>query len=305
MRRHILAAAFACLGLTVPATAETPPPPYLHFDVGPGVGAKVTTYGYGADQRMEVVRQGQVVAQSTGTRGGRGTVMTPGLAAGDVASVYVNGTRRFSATFDGTPTLDGACVGRSSFTFTRAGLGHEWRAGVLTPADYPRDGSVPFGAERTDGPLTLAVALPRPLALGDYAYAATRARSQDGVTVLSSRIIVVDHCPAPPAVKPVARPALGDAARKLRTLRRTANRLTLPMTFTEPGTIRLRLTTPGGRTVADGKRARTVAGRANVTLEVTRRAALRRAKRVTLHATFTPARSGVQARRASTTLRLR
>ena len=67
------------------------------------------------------------------------------------------------------------------------------------------------------------------------------------------------------------------------------------MRFTEPGTIRLRITAPGGRTVADGKRTRTVAGKANVTLKVTRRAALRRAKRVTLVATFTPSRAGAKA----------
>ena len=85
MRRLLLAAACSFLALTAPAAATTialPPPPYVHFDLGPGVGTKATTYAYGADQRMEVVRQGQVVAQSTGTSGGRGTVMTPGLLAG-------------------------------------------------------------------------------------------------------------------------------------------------------------------------------------------------------------------------------
>ena len=144
MRRLLLASAAAFLALTAPAAATTialPPPAHVHFDLGPGVGSKVTTYAYGADQRMEVVRQGQVVAQSTGTSGGRGRVMTPGLVAGDVANVYVGGTLRLSATFDGTPTLDGACTGRSSFTFTRGGLGHQWRAGLLTPLDYPRDGA--------------------------------------------------------------------------------------------------------------------------------------------------------------------
>ena len=248
MRRLLLMAVVSCLALTAPAAATTiavPPPQRVHFDLGPGVGSKVTTYAYGADQRMEVVRQGQVVAQSTGTSGGRGTVMTPGLVAGDVANVYVSGTLRFSATFDGTPTIDGACVGRSSFTFTRGTPGSQWRAGVMTPLDYPRDGSVPFGAERTDGPLTIPVALTRPLALGDYAYAATGVQLQSGTFVLSSRIIVVDACPAPPAITPAAKPALRDAARKLRALRRTAKRLTLPMRFTEPGTIRLRLTAAG------------------------------------------------------------
>lgn len=307
MRRLLLMAVVSCLALTAPAAATTiavPPPQRVHFDLGPGVGSKVTTYAYGADQRMEVVRQGQVVAQSTGTSGGRGTVMTPGLVAGDVANVYVSGTLRFSATFDGTPTIDGACVGRSSFTFTRGTPGSQWRAGVMTPLDYPRDGSVPFGAERTDGPLTIPVALTRPLALGDYAYAATGVQLQSGTFVLSSRIIVVDACPAPPAITPAAKPALRDAARKLRALRRTAKRLTLPMRFTEPGTIRLRLTTAGGRTVADGKRTRTVAGKANVTLKVTRRAALRRAKRVTLIATFDPTRLGAKTQRATTRVRL-
>ncbi len=308
MRRLLLAAAVGFLALTAPAAAVTPPPPFVHFDLGPGVSTKVTTYAYGTDQRMEVVRQGQVVAQSAGTSGGRGTVIVPSLTAGDVANVYVKGALRMSATYDGNPAIEGACIGRSSFTFTRGSRDHEWRAGVLTPLDYPWDDRVPFGsAERTDGGLTIPATLSRPLALGDYAYAATRARSlQGGGTTLSSRIVVVDRCPV---IKAVAKPKLGDAARKLRGLRRStlarAKRIKLPMTFSEPGTYRVRIVASGGRTLADGSRTRTKAGKVNVTLTVKRRAALKRAKRVTLRATFTPIRAGVRAQRANASVRLR
>ena len=158
----------------------------------------------------------------------------PSLVIGDVANLYVGETLRFSATYDGTPAIEGACGGRSSFTFTRGRLGQRWRAGVLTPLDYPRDPWIPIGFdERTDGPLTIPVTLPRPLALGDYAYAATRDFVLPvGPEVVSSRIIVVDRCPATPTASPVAKPRLGDAARKLRALRRgtlaRATRLKLP-----------------------------------------------------------------------------
>ena len=164
--------------------------------------------------------------------------------------------------------------------------------------------------ERTDGPLTIPVTVPRPLALGDYAYAATRDFVlPEGPELVTSRIIVVDRCPAKPAASPAAKPKLGDAARKLRTVRRStlarATRLKLPMTFSEPGTYRVRIMARGGRTVAEGSRTRAVAGKASVTLTVKRRSALRRATRVTLSATFTPARAGAKAVRASTSLRLR
>ena len=310
MRRVLLAAVVGFLALTAPATATSTVPPAVHFDQGPGVLAKVTSFTTSGNHRLDVVRQGQVVGQAAWT-GTRGTVALPSLVIGDVANLYVGETLRFSATYDGTPAIEGACGGRSSFTFTRGRLGQRWRAGVLTPLDYPRDPWIPIGFdERTDGPLTIPVTLPRPLALGDYAYAATRDFVLPvGPEVVSSRIIVVDRCPATPTASPVAKPRLGDAARKLRALRRgtlaRATRLKLPMTFSEPGAYRVRIMARGGRTVAEGSRARTVAGKANVTLTVKRRSALRRATRVTLRATFTPARDGAKARHASTSLRLR
>ena len=144
MRRVLLAAVVGFLGLTAPATATSTLPPAVHFDQGPGVLAKVTSFTTSGDYRMDIVRQGQVIGQAawTGTRGTRGV---PSLVIGDVANLYVGETLRFSATYDGTPTIEGACGGRSSFTFTRGRLGQRWRAGVLTPLDYPQD---PWDADR-------------------------------------------------------------------------------------------------------------------------------------------------------------
>jgi hypothetical protein len=306
MRRVLLAAVVGLLALPAPASATTPASAVVRFELGPGVAARVGIWFKIPGSRIELVRAGRVVA--AGEPDQRYNLYVRDLVAGDVANIYLGGQLFSSATYDGTPTMEGACAGRSSFTFTRAGLGQEWRAGLMRDVDYPSDGVVPLGSlERTDGPLTIPVTLPRPLRLGDYAYAATRTRNAAPTpTVLSSRIISVDQCPV---IKPAAKPKLGDAARKLRKIRRgtlaRAKRIKLPMTYSEPGTYRVRIVAGGGRTLADGSRTRTRAGKANVTLTVKRRAALKRAKRVTLRATFTPTRDGVKAPRSTTTVRLR
>src|SRR5690349_13485214 len=123
MHRVLLAAIAGLLMLTTPAAASSTLPPAVHFEQGPGILAKVTVIiGEGSgNHRIEVLRQGQVIGQRPLTGGG-GTVVVPNLVSGDVANLYAGETLRYSAAYDGTPTIEGACSGRSSFTFSRGRL---------------------------------------------------------------------------------------------------------------------------------------------------------------------------------------
>jgi hypothetical protein len=300
---HLLTLA-ASLLLPATAGASSTVPPVVHFDQGPGVSAALAVYTGGGDYRVELVRGGQVLGQAawSGERGGR--VSVPRLIAGDVARLYAGGALRHVATYDGTPVIEDACAGRSAFSFTRPSLRHEWAAGVLTPRDLPLDGARLLGRdERTDGPLTIPVSLPRPLEVGDSTFAVTRAYVlPEGPEVMTSRTVVVDRCPLS---TPVATPRLRDAAAKLRRAplgRR--KQIKLPMTFSEPGTYRVRLVARGGRTLAEGTRTRAGAGRALVTVTVRRRATFARVTRVTLRAVFTPARGDVSPVHAGTVVTL-
>jgi hypothetical protein len=236
----------------------------------------------------------------------------PSLLAGDEIKVYLRGKLSFTAQYDGSPKISDACAGRLWFTMTRGGLDQHWGAAAtgLIDDNPPTHATGQARAERTDGPLTLPIALEQPLELGGVAWAATAVISPTGVRVYSQTAVRVGECPAPPAPPaPVARPDLAGAAGALGDLRRSAlaraKQIKLPMTFSEAGSYRVRILAPGGRTLADGTLARSEAGEAEVTLTVKRRAVLERAKRVTLVASFTPAREGVKAQRASTSLRLR
>ena len=66
MRRVLLAAVVGFPALTAPATATSTVPPAVHFDQGPGVLAKVTSFTTSGNHRLDVVRQGQVVGQAAG-----------------------------------------------------------------------------------------------------------------------------------------------------------------------------------------------------------------------------------------------
>jgi hypothetical protein len=310
MKRLIIALVLASLATAAPASADSVLPRFAIFSVEPTRGAQVVLYTptLATGTRLEIVRQGAVVASASET--GRSTFATarvrlPELRAGDVARLYADDVLVFSVDYDGSPVIGpDACIGRSAFTVTHSGEVAD--AGLLTISpDYPHDIGWAWGVElgQRSGTNPVSVRLARPLAAGDVAYARTHQYRQ-GFDVYLRRAVAVGACPPTDAqVATATRTALTRAAKRLRTLRLTrAKRFKLPVTFSEPGTFRLRVVAAGGRTLATGTRTRAVAGSANVTLKVRRRP---RTKRVTLHATFTPARTGAKAQRARTALRLR
>ena len=236
----------------------------------------------------------------------------PSLLAGDVINVYTGDKLSFTVTYDGAPKISDACAGRLWFTMTLGALDQKWGAAAtgLIDDNPPTFAVGAARPERTDGPLTIPIALEQPLELGGVAWAATSTKVPPGVDVYSQTAVRIGECPTPPAPPappaPVAVPDLADAARELRhSMLARAKRIKLPMTFSEAGSYRVRILAPGGRTLAEGTLTRSEAGAADVTLTVKRRAALRGATRVTLRAAFTPARTGVKATSASTTVRLR
>jgi hypothetical protein len=302
---------------------------FIPFRGATSIGASSDTFG-GTDPHIEIVRGGTVIARSTGFFGNFGSLEVASLNPGDTINLLRSGAVVGSTTFDGTPTINAdACAGRSSFTGTRNALARVTEAGAFTLGRDPY-----FGGDDTraiwsqDNPFT--VTLDRPLGVGQVAFVGTRFTS-GSVTVFSDRQVAVAACPPPPPPPPppptskvptdaqvlaAVKAALSQTGAKLRKLdtRTLAKRksIALPFAFPEAGTAKLQLTTKVKRKstiVGTGSKAMGTAGTANVTVKLTKagRLLLKRARsiKLTLKATFTPARAGAKPQSASTSVTLK
>jgi hypothetical protein len=324
----LAAALVASAALAAPALATHD---YIGVRIGTTgeatVGAASTDIS-GNDPHVEISRGGALLARSTGPGFGGlfGAANVPSLLAGDVISLHRNGAAFASVTFDGLPTVNAdACAGRTAFTGARNAAASVDYAGFYTPGGggYGSRGSVHWNQ---GNPFT--VTLPRPLIAGQVVYVATNLVAGAGADTMEldvERNTTVAACPSPPPppVPPTVVPtdgqvfaaikaALGKTAAKLRKLDTAAlakrKRLTLPFRFAEAGTVRLQLKR---KTTAVGTGTKTLKapGSANVTVKLTKagRSLLKRAKsiKLTLKATFTPARAGAKPQAASMSVTLK
>jgi len=259
-----------------------------------------------AASRLDLVRDGVVIDSSD-----EGVISLDALEVGDVARAYDGDTPAGSATYDGTPALTDVCVGRATFTATRApGAAFEFAGAFPSSAIEPIAGT-------WDAGVTARITLDGPLADGDVAMAAT---GEDDIDppVFSLRMQPAVACgvsparpgatPAPgtqqppgAAPKPTLKAIVGAAAAALAHLKLAhRTRITLPFAFPEAGRVDLRIIAHG-RTIASG--SRTAGGPAKVTLKLSARGRrlLKRTPRlkVTLKAAFTPSRAGAAPQRAS------
>jgi hypothetical protein len=325
LRRLILLTAAAALAIAPAAHAATTS---VSFDFMEGTGATVELDYAPHHTRFDLTRGGVLIANSTTAELSAGA-----LYAGDVVTVYDGATVVATATYDGLPTIgESACIGRSSFGAQRG------KAAVVTAAGaYNYEfGEVDsfFTSEET-----ALVSVKRPLMAGDVAYAQTYAN--DGATAIhslrrkqvklcgdagpSTQIVPPPPGPVPPPAPPVElvptgaemaqmmRGSLSAAGSSLRTrtTRRLAkaNSVTLPFAFPEPGKVELQLVI-GKLVVATAAKSSAVNGKAFLTLPVSAQGRKRfkqtkKKLKVTITAAFTPARTGAETSRASSTVTLK
>ncbi len=271
-----------------------------------------------------IARSGTVSAQW----GPYGSVEVPQLVVGDVVRLIADGASVTSATYDGLPTIADACAGRSSFTGARTANVNVFDAGI----DRAGGSWYAQGTRGTwDSANPFTVTLPRALVLGDLAYVVTT--TDPGPYSISStrRVRVGTACPpapptppAPPSpTAPTDAQVLAALTTGIRGTRSGLGKLTtatlakrkavaLPFAFSEAGTVKLRLTAKKGKktvTLGTGSRKATTAGKANVSVKLSKpgRKLLRTSRKlkVTLTGTFTPARAGAKAQKASVSATLK
>jgi hypothetical protein len=298
VKRLVPAIALVCVAVpAAPASAATTT---FRFHAGTERARVSVSDGRTAERGyIELVRSGMVIARSAERNGlgaAGGHVKIPSLVAGDVVRVYANGALLTAATYDGRPAIGGACHGRSSFTVTRSESARTTWVGV-------RARRVLWADART-----YAVAVSPALRAGLTASAITT--WEDGTTaVISRRDLRVGNCrtmPPPARVPPTdaelrraARRAVVAAGARLRRAR-LGRSVTLPFRCLEPGSVQFELR--AGRTVL-GSGVTTVAERGEAKVKVKLTAAARRARRLTLIATFAPARADAGSQSARTTFR--
>jgi hypothetical protein len=310
MNRRLLRALVAVLALAAVFPAAASADVFIAFTTLPDAPARVEAMDFDdeAPVRIEVVRGGAVVAE------GLGSVELPGLEPGDTAR-----TASASATFDGTPAFGDVCFGSTTFTVTRPADAFLFDAGAGVLAD---EGPSIESTVSEDSPAV--VTLSRPLAQGDAAFASVL-ELIDGGMLGVTRAVRAKDCggapPQPPAGSPgpgtpdtpsseSTAPLSGALARLKRLgLARLAHARThaLPVAFTQPGTVKVKLLARGKLIGAGTRTAGPGEHRVTVKLTAAGRRLLRRATRVklTLVATLTPSRAGEAPQRASIGVTLR
>jgi hypothetical protein len=254
-------------------------------------------------ERLEVLRDGvQQGAPLQSIDWGSGMALSS-LQVGDEARYYVNGSLKVAYVYDGLPALSQACAGATTLTIGRGAFAKlVVRTGTKDVANWIQ------GNASAGDPSTVTFA--RPVVAGDLIEMSVSG-SAGAPNVSEFRSVSVVDCSAPPpppaAPRPPVAPAtdeqvlaalkatLATAAKRLRRTS-TAMRFALP----EPGTLTVRLKR-GTVIVASGRRAGS--GKVAIALKVTHagRRLLRRAHRtrVTVSATFAPARAGADVQSAT------
>ena len=298
MKRLVPVIALVCAAVpAAPAAAATTT---FRFHAGIERARVSVSDGRAADRGyMELVRGGMVIARSAERNGigaAGGHVKIPSIVAGDVVRAYGNGARIATTTYDGRPAIGGACDGRSSFTVTRSESARTTWVGVDRRRLLWEDAR------------TYAVAVSPALRAGLITSVITT--SDDGtIEVISRRDTRVGSCrtmPPPARVPPTdaelrraTRRAVVAAGTKLRQAR-LGRSVTLPFTCLEPGSIRYELRA-GGAVLGSG--VTTVAERGETKVKIPLSAAAQRARRLTLIATFAPARADARSQSARTSIR--
>lgn len=229
--------------------------------------------------------------------------LTTPLQAGDEARLHSDGEVLARGTFTQWPTVTGACVGATSFSVTGGTIAYA--GSTLAPDElYGYPGFQPNWAA-VDG---TTVTPRRPIAAGDVVYAATVV-SSPGQRIVIERSFRPEPCPPPAPTGPsdadVLRVVKASTAKSAAGLRRRTATTRLGFSLPEPGTVALRVSA-GGKTLASGTLRGTVAGDHALTLKRTatgRKLLQRRTKlKLTLTASFTPARAGAGAQVAAVTV---
>jgi hypothetical protein len=325
-------------GAAITATAAFAPAAHaetstVYITALPDSGANVMAFSDRPATSLKVLRGSATVAQAASDPEllGAFTLSVGRLELGDRVVMFENDTLIAETSWTGNPTVDrGVCAGKTTFGGARAPGAAVILGGVFASSQTEEDPTP--GTIVEDSGQHVTVTMRSPLVAGQVAAIATMLSlpqaNGDTLELLSlhgavvpatcDRVSPPDATPTPtPTPGPDGEaPAFTDAQlhgaiksalrapqSKLRShalKRRT--RLALPFAFPEAGTTRLELIARG-KVVATGTRKRTAGGRANVTLKLS--AAARRARKLTLRATFTPSRAGAGPQRASIGVTLR
>jgi hypothetical protein len=291
-----LAGVIALVCAAVPAAPASAATTTFRFHAGTERARVSVSDGRTAEHGyIELVRSRMVIARSAERNGlgaAGGHVKIPSLVDGDIVRVYGNGAMLAAATYDGRPAIAGACGGRSAFTVTRSESARTVWVGVD-----------PQRRLLWDDARTFAVAATPALRFRQTVSVITSS-GDDTIEVISRRDLRVARCrdvPPPARVPPTdaelrratKRGVVAAGARLRRA--RLGRSVTLPFRCLEPGSIRFELRS-GRRVLGSG--VTTVAERGEAKVKVPLTGAARRARRLTLIATFVPARAGAKSQSA-------